>query len=295
MVHVNGFQKFWCWCALGALVLHSAAFVSPAIPALPLIDSTVPASFPFQDGEQVRFEVSWRPLPISPSLKAGEIDFRIRKQEYLGTPAYRITAQARSGGVLAFMGWEIEDEFESIVDARDFRSLKFIHRKRHRRRSTEEKKKRDLELIVDYQAGQAQVREIDLANSQACTVRSQKIEDLPGAISDVLSVFYAGRLRELRPTQKYLIYLHDNGRIKHVKVEVEALETIRSGLDSHDCVRLRTEDGIFRGGGHFRIWYSRDALRLPVRFEASAKLGTVFGKLIFVQTPRFSKTRIRIS
>ena len=187
------------------------------------------------------------------------------------------------------MGLEIEDEFESIVDARDFRSLRFIHRKRSSTR------KKDLEFIVDYQADEARVREIDLAEDRERTVHSQKIEELPGGISDILSVFYAGRLRELRPPQKYLIHLYDNGRIKQVQVQVEALETAHSGLDSHDSVRLRTKDGIFRGAGYFLIWYSRDALRLPVRFEASAKLGTVFGRLVLIETPHFSKVRVRVS
>jgi hypothetical protein len=52
---------------------------------------------------------------------------------------------------------------------------------------------------VNYEAGHAVVREIDLADSPGRTIRDQKIETLPGPISDVVSVFYAGRLRKLLP------------------------------------------------------------------------------------------------
>ena len=275
---------------MGWWILHLGLVAPAEVPPTLLIDGSVkPVSIPFQDGERVRYEVRWRPLPFMPSMKAGEIDFQILRQEFEGTPAYRITARARSKGFLASMGLKIEDDFESIVDARDFRSLRFIHRKRH------SKRKRDLEMRVDYEAGHALVREVDLTDNPGRTIRNQKIEGIPGGISDVVSVFYVGRLRELLPEQTYLIHLYDNGRIKRVQVQVEAVEQVRSGLDSHDSVRVRTEGGIFKSGGHFLIWYSRDDLRLPVRFQASAKLGRVFGKLIMIETPRFSKTRIRVS
>ena len=290
MVDLSSARRFWSPTLLAWWILHLALAAQAEVPPAPLINASLrPSSFPFQDGEKVRYEVNWRPLPFMPVVKAGEIDFQIRREEFEGTPAYRITAQARSRGFLTSLGLKIEDDFESIVDARDFRSLRFIHRKRRG------KKKRDVEIRVNYEAGQAVVREIDLAAGPGWSIHDQRIESVPGAISDVVSVFYAARLRELLPEQTYLIHLSDNGRIKQVQVRVEAVERVRSGLDSHDSVRLRTEDGIFGGGGHLRIWYSRDELRLPVRFEASAKLGRVFGQLILIETPRFSRARIRIS
>ena len=283
-------RKFWSPAFLGWGILHlSLGAPAEVTPTLLLEASLRPAMIPFQDGEKVRYEVHWRALPFIPAVKAGEIDFQIQRERFEGVPAFRITAQARSRGLLASLGMNIEDEFESIVDARDFRTLQFIHRKRHG------KKKRDLEMRIDYQAGHGVVREIDLAGSPARTIRDHRIETIPGPVSDVVSVFYAGRLRELLPEQAYLIHLHDNGRIKQVRMRVEAIERVRSGLGSHDSVRLRSEAGIFRGGGHFVVWYSRDDLRLPVRFEASAKLGRVFGQLIRIQSPRFSKVRIRVS
>ena len=275
MVDLSSARRFWSPTLLAWWILHLSLAAPAEVPPTLLLGASIrPASVPFQDGEKVRYEVNWRPLPFMPAMKAGEIDFQIRREEFEGTPAYRITAQARSRGFLASMGLKIEDDFESIVDARDFRSLRFIHRKRH------SKRKRDLEMRVNYEAGHAVVREIDLADSPGRTIRDQKIETLPGPISDVVSVFYAGRLRKLPQGKTYLIHLHDNARIKQVQVRVEAVERVRSGLDSHDSVRLRIEDGIFRGAGHFLIWYSRDDLRLPLRFEASAKLGRVFGRLI---------------
>ncbi len=275
---------------MGWWILYLSLGAPAEVPQIPLLEASLrPAMVPFQDGEKVRYEVHWKPLPFIPAVKAGEVNLQIRREKFEGAPAFRITAQARSRGFLASLGMKIEDDFESIVDARDFRSLQFIHRKRRG------KKKRDLEMRINYQAGHAVVREIDLADSSARTIRDQRIEAIPGAVSDVVSVFYAGRLRELLPEQAYLIHLHDNGRIKRVRVRVEAIERVRSGLDSHDSVRLRTEDGIFREGGHFLIWYSRDDLRLPVRFEASAKLGRVFGQLVLIDTLRFSKSRVRIS
>ena len=290
MVDVSSARKFWCQTLLASWILHLSLGALAEAPATPLLAASLqPALIPFQDGEKVRYEVHWRPLPLTPAVKAGEIDFQIRREEFEGNPAFRITAQARSKGFLASLGLKIEDDFESIVDARDFRTLRFIHRKRHSHR------KRDLEMNVNYEAGYAVVREIDLADSPPRTIRDTRIEAVPGAVSDFVSVFYAGRLRKFLPEQTYLIHLHDNSRIKQVQVRVEATERVRSGLDSHDSVRLRSEDGIFKGGGHFMIWYSRDDLRLPVRFEASAKLGRVFGRLILIESPRFSKARVRIS
>ena len=112
MVYVSWFPKCWSWCIVGAWVFQLTTSVFPEAPTTPLIDPSAPISIPFEDGERIRYEVNWRPLPFLPSVRAGQVDFCIRKQEYLGTPAYRITAQARSDTSLAAMGLEIEDEFE---------------------------------------------------------------------------------------------------------------------------------------------------------------------------------------
>ncbi len=258
---------------------------------VPLFDADSPGAsdVPFQQGEEVRYEINWKPLFLLPSFKAGEVRLTIEKTTYAGRDAYKISAWAASDGLLkSVAGLDVKDYFESTIDGGSFRSQRFFQQTR------ENSRQRDLEVTMDYSTGQARVKEFDVSVDPPRQLRDEVRGDIPAAVADTLSIFYAVRLRKVKPGDEYRVHLSDNGKIQTVDLAVVAKERVQTGLGRFETVLITTKGGVFSQGGDFRIWYTRDDLRLPVKFEADVKFGKVYGQLIQLTTPRLVKSRVRI-
>lgn len=248
-----------------------------------------PLRLPFVPGESVRYEVNWKPLFLIPAFKAGELRFELNQTDFQNEKAFKISAWVKSEGSLTSVaGLDIEDYFESLIDGNNFRSLRFLHQIRRNQ------KKRDLEVLFDYRNGKARVEEKDVSVNPPRRLRKQAFPHLSQSVVDTLSVFYIARLRPFRKGDKYRIDLSDSGRIKEVVIVVGEKEQITIPLGRYQTYRVSTEGGIFKGGGDFRVWYSTGRERFPIKFEADARFGKVYGHLMYVQTPSWSRTRITV-
>jgi hypothetical protein len=185
------------------------------------------------------------------------------------------------------VGLDIRDHFESITDSSSFRSYLYKSEIRHGRRQ------RDLEVRIDYERRLVKVREFDVAAQPQRQIRNLTYRDAPPYISDTLSAFYAARVREMKLGERYLMDLSDNGRIKTVELRVVKGQEISIDLGKFDTLKISTVGGFFKDAGEFHIWYTRDALRIPVRFEADVRYGKIYGDLIRLQTPYLAKGRVR--
>ena len=247
-----------------------------------------PESVPFEEGECLQYEVKWKPIFFLPSFKVGELSLSIRESDYQERPAFTISASVISDGVLSSMaGLTIKDYFESIIDRHDFRSYRIF------RQIRQNKRRRDLEVFFDYEQHQTHVREINLQSDPPEEVRNEKTPGIPGPVADVVSVFYVARLRTLHPGEEYFIHFSEKGRIDQIRVEVQKKQKVKTDIGSFDSVKIQTVSDLFKGGGRFRIWYSTDSLRLPVKFEASVRFGKVSGKITRLETPQASRDAIQ--
>ncbi len=246
-------------------------------------------SVPFREGERLRYEVNWKPVFLIPAFKAGELALSIKDSQYDERSVYTISADASSDGLLSSVaGLEVRDRIESNIDRRTFQSYRIL------RQSRRNERKRDLEVLFDYQKDSILLRELNTEITPPLEIRNEEFEGIPGPVADILSVFYVARLRSLSPGDSYLIHLNDRGKIKPVTIEVQGREKIATDIGSFDSVKISTVGGLFGNGGDFRIWYSTDRLRAPVQFEADVKLGKVYGKVIGLETPQMTKSVIRI-
>lgn len=273
-------------------VLPSVDFFAQASDPVPLLvpeQSVDAAAVPFQEGEEVRYEINWKPLFLLPSFKAGEVRLTVEKTKYADRQAYKISAWAASDGLLkSVAGLDVRDYFESTTDSASFRTQRFFQQTR------ENSRQRDLEVTMDYTSGQARVKEFDASVSPPRQLRNEVRDLVPTAVTDTLSVFYAARLRKMKPGDQYLVHLSDNGKIQQIQLEVVSKERVRTNLGRFETVLITTKGGVFNQGGDFRIWYTLDDFRVPVKFEADVKFGKVYGQLIQFTTPRFTKSRVRI-
>jgi hypothetical protein len=277
------------YCALALLLLSSLALSQPDSGYRDLFETDQFLTAPFQEGESLSYEVNWKPLFAVPAFKAGEVTMSIEKSRLSDKDTYKITAWALSDGALTRVaGFEVKNYFESHIDRLDFRSYRMFQKIR------QGKRKRDLELRFDYEKGQTYVDEIDQSISPPRQLRKKTVKGIPSPAADILSVFYVARLRSARPGDKFQLHINEKGDFKKVLVVAEENERLSTPVGNFQTIRFTTTGGLFRKDSEFRIWYSTDQLRIPVRFEADVKIGKVYGDLIRMQTPQQTRSVIQV-
>ena len=250
----------------------------------PFLEDGLPYRVPFQPGEKLVYEVNWQPLFLVPAFRAGELLLTIEESMYLHKDTFHISARAISNfSFLRLGGIKINNYFESTIDRNRFYSYRILKRIR------QGKRKRDIEILFDYTLDQTRVRETDVALSPPKQIRDDIINGIPGPLNDILSVFYVARLRILKAGGRYLVYLSDNGKHREVQVNVGKPEKVETSIGPFQAIQVSTEGGVLGGGGDFRVWYSQDSLRVPVKFEAVARVGKIYGQLVQLETTQLSK------
>lgn len=244
---------------------------------------------PFESGEELRYEIYWKPMFLIPSLKAGEVRLRLDNSRLEGVDTFKIRSWAVSDGALTNLtGLKVSNYYESEIDRKTFRSYRILQQYR------QGKRQRDLLLVFDYSRRLTRVKETDVGSKPPRVLRSGPKPGIPAPAVDVLSVFYVARLHKVEPDDRFIIYLNEKGSFRKVRVVAEGIETVETPVGKFPSIKLSTTGGLFRQGGDLRIWYSRDDLRIPTKFEADLKLGKVYGQLIRVATPRLTKSIIRV-
>ncbi|HSR51108.1 MAG TPA: DUF3108 domain-containing protein [Acidobacteriota bacterium] len=264
----------------------------PAGESEPLLDQLGQTEAPFVDGEELTYSIYWKPPALLKWLvgdvKAGEVRVRVEKDELDQRPVWKLTAKAVTTGFVRKRILEVDDHFESVIDRDDYRSYRLSKTIREG-----DKTRKDVVSRFQYAEDQVHVRKTDLKHDPPKT-EVKTFEGIPGPLADVVSVFYVARLRSLSPGDRYRIHLADESEPHEVQVKVLEREETETPLDEYDSVRISTVGAFFNEGGGFLIWYSTDDRRLPLRFQADAKIGKVYGELTGIARGNIIKKTIRL-
>jgi hypothetical protein len=259
--------------ALLVLVLYA----SPHFPAA--ASNLRPASEVIPPGETLVYEIRWDPpawMFFLPTISAGELTIQFQHEARLeGKTVHQITARAISSGFFPkITGISVDDTFESIVDANQFCSLRMTKKLR------EGKRLRDIVLTFDGEHRTGHYLAHDAARTPPAELKNEEVKNLPLCVQDILSGIYVTRLQELRSGQNFPLVVSDDGTVKQVEVRVKEKETVEAIAGRFSAWKVETVSvfgGLFKGGGTFLVWFSDDAHRVPVKFEAKVKVGRVFG------------------
>jgi len=271
------------WLMLTLLQIATAAEAQD-----PLLTPGTTYSAPFKQDERLQYEVNWKPLFLLPAFKAGDLDFRTYETTYQDRPVYKVAAEARSNGRLASVaGMDVRDYFESIFDRETFRSYRLLKKIR------EGKRQRDFQLLFDDPRDRLLLTEHDVGVKPPKELKNRTIQNIAEPLADVVSVFYVGRLRSFETGQQFFINLIDEGEARRIHFNIARAETVKTPIGNFRAVRINTNGRIFSAGGNLRVWYSTDALRVPVRFEADVAFGKVYGTLVAMDTGSSSRGRVK--
>ncbi len=241
---------------------------------------------PFKAGEKLTYELRFTKLPIS--VNAGTIVFEnlgvtsqptIDKLEFKAQPADRLLhlrAQITAKGLLLrLFGLSVNDRFETLVDAKDFRPRALL-------REIEEGKKHNLQTgHFDYEKKEADYHTTDL-NNPAAGAREKLVKMEPD-MQDLLSAIYLLRLQELTEGAMYKFPLVYEGERKEFEIIIHGREEVQTDLGKFKTIKV--EPKLFGLGrlssreGEFFMWITDDAIRLPVKLVAKASGATITASL----------------
>ncbi len=235
----------------------------------------------FPPGEKLVYQVRWDPPAWAfflPPVTAGELTFQVRPLSTIdGRQVRRITVDAISSGFfLKIAGISVKDHFESLIDPKEFCSVKMTKVLR------EGKRQRDVFLTFDRETGIGRYLAFDVSKYPRVALKDQQLQGLPHCVQDVISAIYLTRLYDLKVGVESPLTISDDGVVKEVKLRIVKRETVEAEAGKYTALRVEAFSvfgGLFRQGGTLIVWVSDDAKKVPVRFEASLKFGKVYGSV----------------
>jgi len=262
-------------------------FVFAALTGIPPSTQDVASSpnrdsgLPFYAGETLVYGVEWDPpwfLFFLPTMNAGEAELQLLGEtEYNDGKALKIVFKARSSGTFAKLaGVKVDDELHLLTDPQTYCTLSVSKRIR------EGKRKRDIDVVYLRGSGQLHIREVDQSVTPPEIKKDEYKDDIPECVRDPFSALYVLRLTQLDEGQTNEWLIGNDDKVKEVRSQVEVKEVIETPVGKFPAWRVNTValmGGLFKEGGQFRIWFSADARRIPLQFEAKVRLGRAIGKV----------------
>jgi hypothetical protein len=262
-------------------------------------------SFPIPTGEKLEYEIKFSRFPVyasigvitfenlgavpkpqtavdqtanqekkpEPSIKGLNIEFAPAPDEQL----LHLRATAVSKGMLvALLGVDVRDRFETLVDLRDFSARVSL------KEMKEGKKNAIQTALFDRIEQQVKYLTTDLTRP-AAPPRAKPLPRQDGMLS-LLSAIYFVRLQKLKEGQMLVFPVSTDEENYTFEVLVGKRESLKT-----DCGKIKTvriEPKIFGPGrlitrpGQMTMWMSDDSKHTPLRAVAKTSSGTVTAKLL---------------
>lgn len=236
------------------------------------------AALPLQNGEELRYRVSWAIVP-----GAGEI--KIEAQTSPTNPEHLLVTSTTGTRAFAKMLLSFTARSESIFDVKTGRLLSMHEKAMTRNKPTEHT------VAFDYVKREATLTRITPA---------QPPQPLPipeGNPADLILGLLQTRTWTLQPGEKQdsLVLFDDD--FYELTIHAIRYEDVRTPLGSFKTLLLEPRmektppKGMFRRGSRVRVWIAQNDHRLPVRFEVEFKIGTGTATLEAYRPPAGSPVR----
>ncbi|MGE0128658.1 MAG: DUF3108 domain-containing protein [Blastocatellales bacterium] len=261
-------------------------------------------SFPIPTGEKLEYEIKFSRFPIyasvgvitfenlgavskpqnsaeqnaqekkpEPLIKGMNVEFAPAPEEQL--LHLRATAVSK-GMLLAMLGVDVRDRFETLVDLRDFSAVVSF------KEMKEGKKNAVQTALFDRAEQQVKYLTTDL-NKPAAPPRAKLLPRKEGMLG-LLSAIYFVRLQKLKEGQMLVFPVSTDEENYQFEVLVGKRESLKT-----DCGKIKTirlEPKLFGPGrlitrkGEMTMWVSDDNKHTPLRLVAKTASGTVTAKLL---------------
>jgi hypothetical protein len=227
---------------------------------------------PFSVGETLSYE--GKVSKIIQGIAVADLTFTLTQAQ--NGVDYLIKTDARSkGSLLRLFRYSFYQNYESIVDSRNFRILKT------NKHDEQKERIRDSEAIFDYENQQVTYVEV---NPKELSRAPRKIaSEIKGEVHDMVSAIYALRMMPLATGKVFEVNVSDSGLVYKVPVRVTRREIQKTVLGKVMCFRVEPEvfgvNRLIEQEGSMIIWITDDARRIPVRSQIKSDIGKIEVKL----------------
>lgn len=229
-------------------------------------DVPVPVSLPFQEGEELTFEVSWLGMSVGmATLKVG------LQSQANGHTILPLLSLAHNHPFFATF-YEVDDRVESHLD------MRHLLTRYYRLRLKEGSYRVHREVFFDPDQQQA-----------SYSKNHQPPRLLPtggGMVQDPLSSLYVVRTLPLKVGESVYLPIFDRGKTAMTEIKVLQRERLQLPFGTVNALKLKPllqTSGIFRREGELFVWLSDDASRVPVQMLSRIAIGAVTARLLKVQ------------
>ncbi|MFN8006585.1 MAG: DUF3108 domain-containing protein [Terriglobia bacterium] len=240
---------------------------APATFDKPAVAPPGPSTLPFEVGEKLSFDVSWKIFDAGTATMTLTDRVLVENEEM-----YKVNAVVRSTGVVSTL-FKVVDVFESFFHTKDLCSYRIM------KDIWEGRRHRSTLVTFDQRTRKAQMEDRDLAKPESPVKRVES--PIPGCVQDVISALYMIRTKPLKVDDQIHFPVSDGGRTYDVIVEIQAREEIRTPAGVFQTLRLepRVFGGLFKSRGRLFVWVTNDSAKMPVQVKARMNIGTITASL----------------
>jgi hypothetical protein len=244
---VSGIRKFISEIAFILLL----CFVATVSSAQPLLEQPTIANGSFRAGEVLEYSAKVRGIP------AGTQIMQVNGKTSLdGYEVYHVESISRAAKLFSIF-YPFSNRSESFI------SSKNLHPVRYRRKIVDGRYRGSISVYFDQ------------VNQVARIVKDQKRTELnvPAGIQDELSMIYLLRTKEIEVGRSYEFPALIGTEALSASVKVLRTERLKTALGTLKTIVVKA---IPRD---ITIWLTHDSARIPVKIEASTKIGKLVFKL----------------
>jgi hypothetical protein len=218
------------------------------------------AALPLQDGERLKYRVSWAIVP-----GAGEINISARQDAASNRLIVTTNTATRR---LAKMLLPFEAEANSIFDLKTGKMLSL------QESSVTKSKRSEHTVTFDYAS------RVATYTSAGTAEKPRQLPIPPGDPTDLMMGLLQTRTWDLKPGQKRDALVLFDDDFYELTIHMARYEDVVTPVGKFRTIVLEPRmdktppKGMFRRGSSVRIWIAQDSHRLPVKFEVEFKIGT---------------------
>jgi hypothetical protein len=222
---------------------------------------------PFKVGEKIRLDLYYIGIRAA-SLVMETMPF----VELNNKKAFHFRGIAQTTSLMKYI-YRVHDVIDSYVDFSNFVPLKMTLK------MDESKQNVSMVLIYDHKKGKSTFwkKRIDAKKK---VEEIKRLDDFVPYAQDIFSALYFVRTHDFKLGDKIRFVVHDNGKNWNMTIEAVKKEKIWTRLGNVETIVLvptvEREGEIFTKG-KMSLWVTSDERKIPVKFEAEVKIGTLKG------------------
>lgn len=187
---------------------------------------------------------------------------------------YHYYARFKSKDAYRYFYW-LDDTIETFIEKSAYLPMKYSLIQREKKQNVDDLELFDFKKLKTYHW----YKRVKDGNN-----KEEKIENyIPRFSQDSFSALQFVRCLPLHKGDLYDFPVVTRGKPWLLKIEVMGEETISVNGDDIRAYRLKAEThfpGVLQKSGDINFWYSADATRKLVKFQAKVKIGSIYGELV---------------